>query len=460
MTTHTIMDGRVHVYQRENSRYWQCATFLDGRNFRATTRTDSIAEAMDFAEDWYLTLRGKARAGVLKFEKTFAEAADVFLSEYEAVTEGERNPEAVTGHRRRLRLHLIPFFGKLGLSDVTSAQALDYRVKRRQSLVKGKQTGPSRSTLHKEFVTLRLVLKSAVLHGWLHAIPILSEPYKKAGRFGRRAWFSPEEYKQLYNATRERAKHPLRANKREDCEDLHDYVLFMVNTGLRPDEANRLQFRDVQIVKEPGSEESILHIDVRGKRGTGYCKSMPGAVLPFQRIVKRRAPKPSSAQTAASGYRPEPTAKVFPRTHRELLNTLLAELGLKFDRDDQRRSAYSLRHTYISLRLMEGADIYQIAKNCRTSVEMIEKHYAAHIKNMLDATAINIRKPRAQVIEVEAPLETPKSRGFKRISKLALAEKAPLVNVPVVRGRGGGTKSNRPKVFPVPHGRHLSDEIT
>jgi hypothetical protein len=29
---------------------------------------------------------------------------------------------------------------------------------------------------------------------------------------------------------------------------------------------------------------------------------------------------------------------------------------------------------------MEGADIYQIAKNCRTSVEMIEKYYAAHIK--------------------------------------------------------------------------------
>jgi hypothetical protein len=41
---------------------------------------------------------------------------------------------------------------------------------------------------------------------------------------------------------------------------------------------------------------------------------------------------------------------------------------------------------------MEGADIYQIAKNCRTSVEMIEKYYASHIKNMLDASAINKRR--------------------------------------------------------------------
>jgi hypothetical protein len=44
---------------------------------------------------------------------------------------------------------------------------------------------------------------------------------------------------------------------------------------------------------------------------------------------------------------------------------------------------------------MEGADIYQIAKNCRTSVDMIEKFYASHIKNTLDAAAINVRKPRA-----------------------------------------------------------------
>jgi hypothetical protein len=50
---------------------------------------------------------------------------------------------------------------------------------------------------------------------------------------------------------------------------------------------------------------------------------------------------------------------------------------------------------------MEGADIYQIAKNCRTSVEMIEKFYAAHIKSTLDATAINVRKGRAKPKKAE-----------------------------------------------------------
>ena len=68
--------------------------------------------------------------------------------------------------------------------------------------------------------------------------------------------------------------------------------------------------------------------------------------------------------------------------------------NLRFDRDGRPRTAYNLRHTYIRLGLMEGADIYQIAKNCHTSVEMIEKYYAAHIKTSLDAAPINVMRPK------------------------------------------------------------------
>ena len=91
---------------------------------------------------------------------------------------------------------------------------------------------------------------------------------------------------------------------------------------------------------------------------------------------------------------PKPTDLIFPKWQRELFKTILDEENLRFDREGRPRTAYSLRHTYICLRLMEGADIYQIAKNCRTSVEMIEKYYAAHIKTSLDAAAINIMKPK------------------------------------------------------------------
>ena len=92
--------------------------------------------------------------------------------------------------------------------------------------------------------------------------------------------------------------------------------------------------------------------------------------------------------------KPGATELLFPKWSRDLFNAILEEEKLRVDRDGRPRTAYSLRHTYICLRLLEGADIYQIAKNCRTSVEMIEKYYAAHLKTQLDASAINVMKPR------------------------------------------------------------------
>jgi integrase len=377
---HTLMGGKLHVYRRENSRYWQCSTYMAGKNRRITTKEESLALAKEIAEDWYLELRGKHRRGEIKTEKTFREAAEQFRREYEIITRGERNPAYVEGHKRRLDLHLLPFFGEMGLSEVTPGQVQEYRIHRLQKAMEEYGKPPARNTMHQEIVCLRQTLKTAVRHGWLQYVPDLSEPYRAGTKISHRAWFSPDEYKKLYEATRRRAKEPRRKRYQWESEQVHDFVLFMANTGLRPDEAYRLQYRDVAIVDDDATGETILEIEVRGKRGTGYCKSMSGAVVPFQRLVKRNDPKPSDL--------------VFPKRHRELFNQILDEEALKFDREGNRRTAYSLRHTYICLRLMEGADIYQIAKNCRTSVEMIEKYYASHIKTRLDAAAINVRRPK------------------------------------------------------------------
>jgi integrase len=126
---------------------------------------------------------------------------------------------------------------------------------------------------------------------------------------------------------------------------------------------------------------------------------MPGAVLPFRRLLKRKRAVVSIDQDGReteAEVTPEPTDLLFPKRHHEMFDAILNELKLKKDRDGQPRTTYSLRHTYICLRLMEGADVYQIAKNCRTSVEMIEKYYASHLVNTLDTTAIN--RPQAKAV--------------------------------------------------------------
>jgi hypothetical protein len=76
-------------------------------------------------------------------------------------------------------------------------------------------------------------------------------------------------------------------------------LLFMANTGLRPDEAMRLEYRDVQIVKDGATNETILEIEVRGKRGIGHCKSMTGAV-PYCFWSAAMSPAPSHTGTSTA----------------------------------------------------------------------------------------------------------------------------------------------------------------
>ena len=303
-----------------------------------------------------------------------------------------------------LRVYLIPYFGKMALTEITAGKIQEYRIHRRKLSMDKRNKPPSRTAMHHETVTIRQVLKTAMRHGWLSALPDLTQPYKTSGKITHRAWFSPDEYKSLYEATRERAASPRHGRHAWATEQMHDYVLFMANTGLRPDEAARLQFRDVKIVKDHATKETILEIEVRGKRGVGWCKSTARAVRPFERLRDRERRIFTETEPAAlTGGRlrkklrvelvtPQPSDLVFPTSQRELFNIILDELKMKHDRDGNVRTTYSLRHTYICFRLMEGADIYQIAKNCRTSVEMIEKFYASHIKTTLDAAAINVQR--------------------------------------------------------------------
>src|SRR5882762_10327899 len=165
------------------------------------------------------------------------------------------------------------FLGNLRISEITARKIQEYRIHRHQQAIAERGKPPGHSAMPQGIVTLRQTLKTALRHGWLDRLPDFSAPYRSSPKISHRAWFSPEEYKKLYQATRKRAQEPKKKGFQWESEQLH--VLFAVNTGLRPDEAWRLEFRDVTIVDDEDLGKTILDIEVRGKRGVGYCKSMP-----------------------------------------------------------------------------------------------------------------------------------------------------------------------------------------
>ncbi|MGO9818731.1 MAG: hypothetical protein ACLPJJ_04160 [Acidocella sp.] len=142
MATHKLMDGDLQLFKRAGRKAWQCAASVGGRQYRFSTRQEQFNLAKEIAQDWYLEKMGKSRAGLLQTEKTVQDAAEKFTREYEVITEGERSPKWVAGHQIRLRLHLLPFFGKMPLSEVTPGTVQDYRVHRIETAMKATGNRP------------------------------------------------------------------------------------------------------------------------------------------------------------------------------------------------------------------------------------------------------------------------------------------------------------------------------
>ena len=63
------------------------------------------------------------------------------------------------------------------------------------------------------------------------------------------------------------------------------------------------------------------------------------------------------------------------KSFKKSFNSLVNAAGVEFDSKGDRRTIYSLRHTYATFRLEEGVSVYALARNMGTSVAMVERFY-------------------------------------------------------------------------------------
>ena len=93
---------------------------------------------------------------------------------------------------------------------------------------------------------------------------------------------------------------------------------------------------------------------VRCGRISGYLAA-PSPCKAESRREKERCRREGLPDYATPLEYPQATDPVFPGNHVKLFNGILDRAKLKRDRDEKPRTAYSLRHTYICMRLMEAA---------------------------------------------------------------------------------------------------------
>ena len=178
----------------------------------------------------------------------------------------------------------------------------------------------------------------------------------------------------------------IRGNRLTD--EFYYFTLFIVHSYLRPikTEAFGLKHHDIEIKDNPPH----IQLDVDGKTGRRLSASTEYGVEFYQKLKKCNSecnspndyiflPKMKNRETAA-------------RIGQRFFNHVVEQENLKFDKDGNPRSFYSLRHYALQTRLRKSGgaiNIYEFAKNAGTSVNQLERFYLkfmerspAQIKNL------------------------------------------------------------------------------
>jgi len=114
-----ILGGKVHVYKTPEQQplaMLQLFRLVSNRDGRHKGRQPLQSEKQ-IAEDWYLQLRGHPNSATEKSKqtKTFREASEQYLREYDIITQGSGTKTTSEDQHWRSDGHLIPFFGHHGL---------------------------------------------------------------------------------------------------------------------------------------------------------------------------------------------------------------------------------------------------------------------------------------------------------------------------------------------------------
>lgn len=364
----------LHIFKRETGG-WYAGFHKSGHYLRKATSTHNLGIALQLAGEWYLDQEAAFRMGLAKVpaKHSVREAARYALQRLEAaVDRGERSKSYLAGIKLLLDSDILPFFGDMDVTKVGIKKWSEYE----ESVLHRKL---SRQTLHQHRNALRVPLNEAVRREWIERLPTLKIDKIGKAQQRPRVWFEPAEFQHLLQAAKQHIEELRGTRWADDGLECYDLIVWIANTGMRVGEVRNLRVCDVEVRTENASDDKqrpyCLVKNIRGKRGTGECRSWYDAYSAYQRIILCRGiSDPANC-----------TDPLFLAHHRDMFNAILDRAGLKFTATEprMRRDFVSLRHTYIAFRLLQGVPVYDIARNCRTSVAMIENHYARYISPRL-----------------------------------------------------------------------------
>lgn len=327
-------------------------------------------------------------------------ASELLDLEWDRVSRGEISASSTGIQKNRLDAHILPFFRYIPATQVTHQTLADF-VSRltKQNL--------STTTISQYLVIVRKLLKLGVRKGFLKETP---EMPKVKIAIQPRSMLSVLEYRKVCQAAHRlshtRALAPAiksTEGKRERFwvaprnmflpPDMGWAIRFMVNSFIRPGDLRELKHKHVNVVRG-----SSIYLRLKLPKTKKHDKQM----VTLQPAVK--VYEAARSHHTAEGYGGDEDYVFLPSEKDR--NYALAVLGFWFkwcireaglssnDELGQTRTLYCLRHTSLMFRLLygQGIDMLTLARNARTSVQMIEKFYASSLDGEMNVRMLQSRR--------------------------------------------------------------------
>ena len=262
-------------------------------------------------------------------------------------------------------------------------------------------------TLRRQCV-VRKALSHAVSVGALLKLPEF--PKIKVTTLSRGA-FTPSEYWQIVRKARQlrglphpssretlRSNYKLRIGDQNMPPDIAWCIVFMVNSFIRPSDLKTLKHKHVEVVRH---QNTYLRLTLPATKK----HDKPIVTLqPAVRIYEQLRSHQKDYQLASPDdylFLPHIRDRNYAQTVLSLhFNWVLEVTGLKVGALGQNRSIYSLRHSSITFRLLygQGIDLLTLARNARTSVDVINDHYASTVTSEQNIGLLQSRRQQSSRI--------------------------------------------------------------
>jgi integrase len=389
-----LRDGKLHIFLRAGCGKYFYRFFFNGKYITRTTRTNNLALAKSIGENAYDSHRLQNFDPSGKRKLTWNDAVTGVL---QSLASNSKRASRLRDYKIKFGV-LREFFQNLPLPDIKE-RTLDEYLHWRRHVYKPVHANyhglwgesghePNDKTIARDFDAMRKVLKFALREGVITKVPefppLSIVPTAKG-------WFEQKEMVHLIDTASQWIKDAATDRQKEKRRYCVYYLMFLWRTGLRVDECLCVTYQDV---KPDRTDPTLCYITVRG--GKLAYKMKPTQTMGLEGVINavrwRRKKCPDHA----------PSDLIFPDNPRELVEELLTKAELLYDKRGIKRTAKSLRHTFIMERLRAGVSVFTLAKNCRTSVKQIEHHYGSYLTAEMARDELIRKRPRDQPrMEVE-----------------------------------------------------------